>query len=602
MIRSRLLVSKRRIPLCLHNNIRPSSQVSRTTTTTARQTHNNNITLSSSSSSSPALGRSYDSEEDEETEERQPWKTLLELSARAPWRVTDAEALPVVPQLHKRKHLQQVYQDRVVNVHKNLVKQREAERRRLLRNDPAKKSDTPLVMYGREETWASLYFRFQPNWAVVSRVLQETQALLKRSNHHHQGDSWKPQRIIDFGMGCGSASAAALDVFSNTSKDSGTATATTDIQWIHGIDPSQTMRKCAQEIFQEKLERHNLPPRLTFSSYLSSSTTAAANGDEDSSLSSEVASFDLALCAYGLTELPYGSAALSAITLLWEKLNDHGVLVVIEPGTPDGFATIRMVRNFLLAAAQEDTEDDFRILAPCTHHGPCPLERLPPHSRPNNWRKTQQDVEQVNDDDDDGIDDRDHDEQDDDEEREDYEDGDDDEKQPEVSRGYCSFVHSLPAQRGKSKSEKFSYLVVQKRSKTSYNNNKMETTKPLTQLLKESLVNSQISVEGDYQDAMLACEALDRRARVLEEDYLSQDEEDALGLELVREERSSFSRIVRAPKKKKGHVFIEGCAAPGRIVRYKVSKSSSIAAPGLYAAARKSRWGGFWPHVSDLEG
>ncbi|GAX21269.1 hypothetical protein FisN_1Lh098 [Fistulifera solaris] len=519
-------------------------------------------------------------EEDDETDERQPWKTLLELPARAPWRVTDAGALPSVPQLHKRKHLQQVYQDRIVNVHKNLVKQREAERRRLLRNDPAKKSDTPLVLYGREETWASLYFRFQPNYAVVSRVLQETQALLMKPKGIIDS-SWQPRKILDFGIGCGSASAAALEVFfSNHSVDD--YKASTHIEWIHGIDPSQTMRHCAQEILQDILERHNLPPRVTFSSYLSSS-------NKEDATSSEMASFDLALCAYGLTELPYGSAALSVITLLWEKLNDQGVLVVIEPGTPDGFATIRMVRNFLLAASQEDTQDDFCILAPCTHHGPCPLERLPPHSRPNNWKKTQQDVVQDKDETDD-------------EDNENIEIDEDEVEQPEMSRGYCSFVHSLPAQRGKSKSEKFSYLVVQKRSKLIDSDSSQEVDNTLTQLLKESLVNSRIRVEDDVQDAMIAFQDLDQRVQTFEEAYLSHSDESALGLEIVREERSSFSRIVRAPRKKKGHVFVEGCTAPGRIARYKVSKSASIAAPGLYAAARKSRWGGFWPHVIDLEG
>jgi ribosomal protein RSM22 (predicted rRNA methylase) len=529
--------------------------------------------------SRPAAVDPADSDEgDDETEERQPWKTLLELSARAPWRVTDAEALPSVPQLHKRKHLQQVYQDRVVNVHKNLVKQREAERRRLLRNDPAKKSDTPLVLYGREETWASLYFRFQPNWAVVSRVLQETQALLMKTKDTNDS-TWQPRTILDFGIGCGSASAAALEVFSNCSTEP--TKTLSPIEWIHGIDPSQTMRQCAQEMLQDTLERHNLPPRVTFSSYLSSS-------NKEDATSSEIASFDLALCAYGLNELPYGSAALSVITLLWEKLNDQGVLVVIEPGTPDGFATIRMVRNFLLAAAQEDTQDDFCILAPCTHHGPCPLERLPPHSRPNNWKKTQQDV--VNDKN-----------EMDEEDNEDIENDGDEMEHPEMSRGYCSFVHSLPAQRGKSKSEKFSYIVVQKRSKSIDYDSSQEIDNSLTQLLKESLVNSHIRVEDNVPDAMIAFHDLDQRARGLEEKYLSHDDEEALGLELVREERSSFSRIVRAPKKKKGHVFIEGCAAPGRIARYKVTKSASIAAPGLYAAARKSRWGGLWPHVSDLE-
>ncbi|GAX12173.1 hypothetical protein FisN_1Hh098 [Fistulifera solaris] len=571
MIRSSSLLTYRRLPSSVQTQLMRIS---------IRQI---NTSATKPSISHPAAVDPDDlEEEDDETEERQPWKTLLELSARAPWRVTDAEALPPIPQLHKRKHLQQVYQDRIVNVHKNLVKQREAERRRLLRNDPAKKSDTPLVLYGREETWASLYFRFQPNWAVVSRVLQETQALLMKPKGSNDS-SWQPRRILDFGIGCGSASAAALEVFSNRSVDANKTSS--PIEWIHGIDPSQTMRQCAQEMFQDILEQHNLPPRVTFSSYLSSS-------NKEDAISSEIASFDLALCAYGLTELPYGSAALSVITLLWEKLNDQGVLVVIEPGTPDGFATIRMVRNFLLAAAQEDTQDDFCILAPCTHHGPCPLERLPPHSRPNNWKKTQQDI----------IDDKDETDETDDEDNEDIDNDEDEVEQPEMSRGYCSFVHSLPAQRGKSKSEKFSYLVVQKRSKSNEYENNRKIDNSLTQLLKESLVNSHIRVEDDVQDAMIAFHDLDQRAQTFEKTYLSHEDEGALGLEIVREERSSFSRIVRAPRKKKGHAFIEGCAAPGRIARYKVSKSASIAAPGLYAAARKSRWGGFWPHVSDLEG
>ena len=37
----------------------------------------------------------------------------------------------------------------------------------------------------------------------------------------------------------------------------------------------------------------------------------------------------------------------------------------------------------------------------------------------------------------------------------------------------------------------------------------------------------------------------------------------------------------------------------GRIIRHKVSRRvSSRVAPGMYAAARKARWGGLWPDVS----
>ncbi len=38
----------------------------------------------------------------------------------------------------------------------------------------------------------------------------------------------------------------------------------------------------------------------------------------------------------------------------------------------------------------------------------------------------------------------------------------------------------------------------------------------------------------------------------------------------------------------------------GRIIRQKVSRGwSARVAPGCYAAARKARWGGFWPDLSE---
>ena len=79
-------------------------------------------------------------------------------------------------------------------------------------------------------------------------------------------------------------------------------------------------------------------------------------------------------------------------------------------------------------------------------------------------------------------------------------------------------------------------------------------------------------------------------------------ENDDLGLELLQGEakRQSMGRIIRAPIKKKGHVYIDYCAGPGRIIRSRVTKAlSNSVAPGIYAAARKSRWGGFWPDTMD---
>mmetsp|Transcript_13004 Transcript_13004/g.20646 ORF Transcript_13004/g.20646 Transcript_13004/m.20646 type:complete len:221 (+) Transcript_13004:1-663(+) len=98
---------------------------------------------------------------------------------------------------------------------------------------------------------------------------------------------------------------------------------------------------------------------------------------------------------------------------------------------------------------------------------------------------------------------------------------------------------------------------------------------------------------------------------------------DKLGLEMLTgdQRRKGWGRLIRAPLKKKGHILIDYCSAgcggkdggscsnsssnnldgtKGRIIRQKVSRGwSARAAPGCYSAARKARWGGLWPDVSE---
>jgi hypothetical protein len=153
---------------------------------------------------------------------------------------------------------------------------------------------------------------------------------------------------------------------------------------------------------------------------------------------------------------------------------------------------------------------------------------------------------------------------------------------------FCSFVHSIQGE----SSEKVSYLVAQKRVVTEgaelawERQDKEQNTfhdAQLTELLRQT------QSRGSFDPQLYS------QVQTLARQYLDSDEDD-LGLELVRgEARKSFGRIVRAPLKKKGHIYIDYCAAPGRIVRARVTKASSKAAPGIYSAARKSRWGGVWP-------
>jgi len=72
---------------------------------------------------------------------------------------------------------------------------------------------------------------------------------------------------------------------------------------------------------------------------------------------------DLVTAAYVLAEI--ADAKLSkVVTGLWAVTNE--VLVLIEPGTPDGFRRIRAAREQLIASGGH-------VLAPCTHDAPCPI-------------------------------------------------------------------------------------------------------------------------------------------------------------------------------------------------------------------------------------
>jgi ribosomal protein RSM22 (predicted rRNA methylase) len=72
---------------------------------------------------------------------------------------------------------------------------------------------------------------------------------------------------------------------------------------------------------------------------------------------------DLVLASYALTELAPAALA-EALEKLWTQTTE--MLVVVEPGTPEGFRRILQIRAWLIAHAGH-------IAAPCTHAEGCPL-------------------------------------------------------------------------------------------------------------------------------------------------------------------------------------------------------------------------------------
>lgn len=69
-----------------------------------------------------------------------------------------------------------------------------------------------------------------------------------------------------------------------------------------------------------------------------------------------------------------------AVADLWQRTG--GALVILEPGTPAGFAAVSAARAQILADSTAGSSSSSgggvpsaaHVVAPCPHDGPCPLE------------------------------------------------------------------------------------------------------------------------------------------------------------------------------------------------------------------------------------
>jgi ribosomal protein RSM22 (predicted rRNA methylase) len=139
---------------------------------------------------------------------------------------------------------------------------------------------------------------------------------------------------------------------------------------------------------------------------------------------------------------------------------------------------------------------------------------------------------------------------------------------------------------------------------------------------KQEYLKKRVSRDFDDSDTESSYHE-DRSLQILQqavdlEDKFLDSANDDLGLELLHgdKRRKGWGRLIRAPLKRKGHILLDYCAAGGcgesctknsnvndgrgRIIRQKVSRGwSARVAPGCYGAARKARWGGMWPDLSE---
>jgi ribosomal protein RSM22 (predicted rRNA methylase) len=205
----------------------------------------------------------------------------------------------------------------------------------LSRNDAAERSTLISQTYRdggnsraiRTETDALAYAlaRMPATYAAVTASLNA----LREINSH-----FAPASLLDVGAGPGTATWAAAAAFSSL----------TDFLLL---DANGALRALALDLFHGS-------SRLSSVRYSHREAGAALADTEPA---------DLVVASYMIGEV--NDAERGALTgLLWAKTRD--TLLIVEPGTPAGYARIIALRGQLIAAGAH-------VAAPCPHDGRCPL-------------------------------------------------------------------------------------------------------------------------------------------------------------------------------------------------------------------------------------
>lgn len=141
-----------------------------------------------------------------------------------------------------------------------------------------------------------------------------------------------PMGLLDIGAGPGTATWAAAEAFPS-------------LQSFTLLDANDALRKLALDLAGDS------DRQITYQ-----------RGDAGALLAKAEAA-DLIVASYVIGEM--SEAERTALSrLMWEKTRD--TLLVVEPGTPAGYARIIALRKQLIAAGAH-------VAAPCPHDGPCPL-------------------------------------------------------------------------------------------------------------------------------------------------------------------------------------------------------------------------------------
>jgi ribosomal protein RSM22 (predicted rRNA methylase) len=211
----------------------------------------------------------------------------------------------------------------------------EAKLHGLSRNDAAERSARISQTYRsgggsagiRSETDALAYAlaRMPATYAAVAASLN---ALCESRS------DFSPKTLLDIGAGPGTATWAAAEAFSSLAD-------------FTSIDANAALRTLALDLFGKS-------PRLSDVRYTRGDARGLLGGTEAA---------DLVIANYLIGEMNDAERAALA-GQMWAKTRDS--LLIVEPGTPAGYARIIALRAQLIALGAH-------VAAPCPHDGECPL-------------------------------------------------------------------------------------------------------------------------------------------------------------------------------------------------------------------------------------
>jgi ribosomal protein RSM22 (predicted rRNA methylase) len=168
-------------------------------------------------------------------------------------------------------------------------------------------------------------YRLPATFGAVSAALRFVRALKPH---------WQPRSLLDLGAGPGTTAWAALAIFPG-------------IESVTLVERDRRMIALGRRLAAQS-------PR----------PLAGARWEQgDIARASCFAPADLVVAAYALGEIP--SATLDQVVDGAWTLT-RGILLIVEPGTPAGFALIREQRRRLIAAGAG-------VVAPCPHSEECPM-------------------------------------------------------------------------------------------------------------------------------------------------------------------------------------------------------------------------------------